>query len=96
MKLYGALALVIGTILMVVSVRIRLRAIPGPKERTWFLRMSVFVWVLVVFALAWVWLMPRDLSTYGRYMLLPAVLVIPWFSSRMRRAREDDRGSLKG
>ncbi len=87
---YGALALAIGTIAMIVSVRIRLQAIPGETERTWFLRMSIFVWSLVAFAVLWIWLMPRNLSTYGRYLLLPAVLVIPWFSSRMRRAREED------
>jgi hypothetical protein len=87
---YGALALVAGTGLMVLSVRLRLRAIPGPRERAWLVRMSAVVWLLVVLALGWVWLAPRHLSPYGRYLLLPAVLAVPWFTGRMREAREQD------
>lgn len=90
MKLFGAVVLALGTFLLVISVRVRLKTIEGPRERALFLQMSIFIAVLVAVALAWIWLAPRNLSHYARWMLLPSVLAVPWFNIRMRQAREQD------
>lgn len=76
--------------LAVLYVLISPRATTGPRERAWYVRMWIFVAVMLAVSEALFELLTRHLYFYSQGILIVTMLTVPWFTRRTSLAREED------
>jgi hypothetical protein len=79
--------------LVLLLMLIGLRAIPGPRERAWYVRMWVIVAVMIAVSGTLFELLPRNMHFYSQGLLVAAMLTVPWLTRRMSLARKEDSRS---